>query len=260
MIAKAKSISHLSASIKYALRREEAVILDKNIIAEKPYEVAKEFRLFQQLNQRCERNSLSFVISPTVEDGKKLSLEQLQNINKSFLEKMNLQDNQYIAFIHTNTPHKHIHLYVNRINYTGKAYDDQFISNRAAHTAENIAKDLGLHTAREVHQLRLQEKYVKHPEIATIKQLAKDTLTRPEIDSLSKFVTSFNEAGAEAGLRTEAYLNKQGAFQGLRFFVGNHKFKASEIDHSLSKQNIEHTLGQQLNIEQTKQDRVRIRI
>src|SRR5690242_6781856 len=108
MIAKGKSISHLSASIQYALRREEAVILDKNIAFETPHGVSREFKLFQDLNQRCERNNLSFVLSPTMEDGRKLSLEQLETINKSFLDKMQLQDHQYIAFVHQNTEHKHI--------------------------------------------------------------------------------------------------------------------------------------------------------
>jgi hypothetical protein len=244
MIAKGKSISHLSASIQYALRREEAVILDKNIVSETPHQVAKEFKLFQQLNQRCERNSFSFVLSPTINDGKKLSSEQLETINKAFLEKMNLQDHQYIAFVHKNTAHKHIHLYVNRIDYTGKAYDDQFISNRSAHVAEGIAKDMGLKTAKEVQQGRSKERHVEHPEMEYIKELAKATLAQQGVNSVSKFVNSFNQAGFEAGLRAEAYNNKNGSFQGLRFYAGEHRFKASQIDRSLSKQNIENHFQQ----------------
>ena len=245
MIAKGKSISHLSASIEYALKREEAVILDKNIVAEKPSEVAKEFSFFQQFNDRCERNSLSFVISPTIEDGRKLSQEQLEHINKSFLEKMKLSNHQYIAFIHSNTEHKHIHLYVNRIDYSGKAYNDQFISNRSAHTAEVIAKDMGLTTAKDRQQGRYQQIQMEHPEMARIKELAKATLGQREARSIDKFIDIFNEAGRESGLRAEAYHNKQGKFQGLRFYSGEEKFKASDIDRSLSKQNIEHTIEHQ---------------
>jgi hypothetical protein len=259
MIAKGKSISHLSASIHYALRREAAVILDKNIVAETPHEVAKEFKLFQQLNQRCERNSFSFVLSPTTSDGKKLSHDQLENLNNTFLEKMQLQDHQYIAFVHKNTKHKHIHLYVNRIDYTGKAYDDQFISNRAAHVAESIAKDMGLETAKEIQRIRHKERQVEHPEMESIKQLAKATLTQREVDSVAKFVSLFNQVGAEAGFRTEAYNNKNGTFQGLRFYAGEHKFKASEIDRSLSKQNLEHTLDQHVDIEKKKSEGMRMR-
>ena len=260
MIAKGKSISHLSASIQYALRREEAVILDKNIVAETPGEVAKEFKLFQDLNQRCERNSFSFVLSPTIQDGQKLSHEQLENINKSFLEKMNFQDHQYIAFVHKNTPHKHIHLYVNRIDYYGKAYNDRFISNRASQVAGVIAKDMGLVTAREVQQIRQQEKQIKHPEMESIKQLAQATLVQRGVNSISKFVNSFNEAGVEARLRAEAYHNKQDVFQGLRFYAGELKFKASDIDRSLSKQNLENTLEKQVTIEQNKSKDMRLKL
>jgi len=252
MIAKGKSISHLSASIQYALRHEQAVILDKNIASEIPSQVAKEFKLFQQLNERCLRNSLSFVISPTIQDGKNLSLEQLENINKSFLEKMQLQDHQYIAFVHKNTPHKHIHLYVNRIDYTGKAYNDRFVSNRSAHVAETIAKDMGLETAKEVQQLRQKQRQVEHPEMEHIKHLAKATLAQREVNSVSKFVSLFNETGSEAGLHAEAYNNKNGTFQGLRFYAGELKFKASEIDRALSKQNLENTLDHKPAIEKEK--------
>jgi hypothetical protein len=168
-----------------------------------------------------------------------VSLEQLETINKSFLEKMNLAHHQYIAFVHQNTAHKHIHLYVNRIDYTGKAYDDQFISNRSAHLAESIAKDMGLKTAKQIQQGKSKQRELEHPEIHSIKELAKATLREPGVNSIPNFVAAFNQAGSQAGFHAEAYLNKQGAFQGLRFYAGEHKFKASEIDRSLSKQNIE---------------------
>ena len=141
IIAKGKSISHLGASMNYALCKEQAVVLAKNIVAEAPYKVAKEFKLFQTFNDSCERKSLSFVLSPTIEDGQALSQEKLAEINKAFLKQMQLEHHQYIAFVHANTAHKHIHLYVNRIDYHGKAYNDQFISNRAARAAEGIAQE-----------------------------------------------------------------------------------------------------------------------
>jgi ERCC4-related helicase len=114
--------------------------------------------------------------------------------------------------VHINTHHKHIHLYVNRIDYSGKAYDDQFISNRSAHVAESIAKVIGLQTAREVQQVRDQQRQVEHPEIRHIKELAKTTLEHQEARSVTKFTHLFNQAGAKDGLRAEAYNNKNGSF------------------------------------------------
>jgi hypothetical protein len=114
------------------------------------------------------------------------------------------------------------------------------------HVAESIAKEMGLQTAKEVQRVRHKERQVEHPEMEYIKQLAKATLTQREINSISTFVNLFNETGFEAGFRAEAYNNKNGTFQGLRFYAGEHKFKASEIDRSLSKQNLERTLERQV--------------
>ena len=242
MIAKGKSIRHLGASINYAISKEEAVVLDKNIVAETPKEVAQEFQAFQERNHRCERNSLSFVISPTVQDGKEMNEDHLRSINASFLSKMGLEQHQYIAFVHKNTTHKHIHLYVNRIDYQGKAYNDQFISNRCAHVAEGIAKDRGLETAKEAKRARLMEKRISSPELSEVQKLAHHTLKQKEISSVDRFVDAFNRAGDERGFRAEAYRSKSGAFSGLRFYVGDKKFKASEVDRSLAKQQLEKRL------------------
>lgn len=242
MIAKAKSIRHLSASINYALSREQAVVLDKNIVAQTPTEVAQEFQVFQALNQRCARNSLSFVISPTIKDGQDLSQEQLVSINQAFLKQMNLQEHQYIAFVHDNTQHKHIHLYVNRIDQQGRAYNDQFISNRAARAAEGIAQQMGLQTAKAVQQVKHTEKKRQHPEMKAIQALAQKSLDKPAVSTVAQFVEVFNKAGAAQGLRAEAYCNQQGALQGLRFYAGQQRFKASEIDRSLAKQALERQL------------------
>ncbi|MEL6606641.1 MAG: relaxase/mobilization nuclease domain-containing protein [Bacteroidota bacterium] len=247
MIAKGKSISHLSASINYALNREQALVLDSNIGAEKPNEVAKEFAMFQVFNGRCERNSLSFVISPTIEDGKALTQGKLLAINDAFLKAMKLENHQYIAFVHQNTAHKHIHLYVNRIDYEGKAYNDQFISNRASRAAEGIAQQMGLQTAKEVQELKHAKRQSVWPEMRHIKHLAHKTLAAPGVRSVEGFVAAFNKKGTVSGFRAEAYHNNEGAFQGLRFYAGEEKFKASEIDRSLGKKQLERTLGLHLD-------------
>lgn len=250
MIAKGQSIRHLSASIGYAMRREKSVVLDKNIVSESPRDVSKEFKAFQDLNNRCERNNLSFVLSPTVQDGQHLSESHLRHITTTFLEKMDLSDHQYISFVHQNTPHKHVHLYVNRINYQGKAYDDRFISNRSARVAEGIAQEFGLRTARHAKLIQMREQHYKVPELTDIKQLAHSTLKQTEIHTVDQFIASFNRSGASQGLRSEAYHSKNGFFGGVRFYVGDKRFKASEVDRSLSKQQLEKKLTMNQDISQ----------
>lgn len=243
MIAKGKSICHLRASINYAQSQDKAVFLDKNIAADQPSDIAQEFKKFQDLNDRCERNSFSFVLSPTVEDGKKLSREHFIDIQRSFLNDMGLKNHQYISFLHKSTNHKHIHLFVNRIDYEGKAFQDNFIGKRSSHVARGIAKRMGLTTAMSVKRERQKStSNKKSPEIEKVKKLADNILAKRQADSLEKFEQHFNESGKAIGIRVESYKNRSGVFQGFRFFHGEDKFKASEIDRSLSKRNIEKTL------------------
>jgi hypothetical protein len=239
MIGKGRSISHLKVSINYALNHEKSKVLAKNIASESPGDVEREFGIFQSFNDRCERNSLAFVLSPTIEDGKHLSDEALAEINKSFLEKMNLENHQYIAFVHDDKAHKHIHLYVNRIDSDGRAYDDTYMSNRSSQTAEEIARERNLSLAKDMIRSRNHDKDINRSQKTEIKGLAKEVLSDRSVNSVERFVEVFNEKGLNQGLSCDAYHNKQGDFQGLRFYEGEEKFKASEIHKSLSKQNLE---------------------
>ena len=49
-------------------------------------EIAKEFRVFQNLNARCQRNTISFVLSPSIQVGNKLTKEDFKNLLFSALQ------------------------------------------------------------------------------------------------------------------------------------------------------------------------------
>ncbi|TSJ79794.1 MAG: relaxase/mobilization nuclease domain-containing protein (plasmid) [Candidatus Cardinium sp.] len=256
MISIGKSISHIGASIAYAQKTEKGILLDKNIVTETAYGVSKEFKLFQDMNSRCERNSLSFVISPTIEDGRQLSHENLKTINQSFLDKMGLKNHQYISFVHSNKAHKHIHVYVNRISKSGEAYKGNYISNRSSRAAETIAYEMDLTLAKDVQNDKTRDKLMQNSAIHNVKELAKSVLKDRSIRSVDAFSNSFNTEGARFNIRTEAYHNKQGDFQGLRFYImqagKEERFKASEIDRSLSKQNFMNILNKHKSLDQSK--------
>ena len=128
MIGKGKAISHTRAGMEYGWNQEKEakVVYTQNVVGESPEKITKEFKLTQDLNDNCENNTLSFIISPTIEDGKNLDQKELSRICENFMKEMKLGDRQAIAFTHKDKPHNHIHLYVNRINFKGQAYNDSF--------------------------------------------------------------------------------------------------------------------------------------
>ncbi|WP_255462770.1 relaxase/mobilization nuclease domain-containing protein [Galbibacter sp. BG1] len=154
MIGKGMAIAHTRASMKYGMDQEKdaEIVYRAHLAGETPSEVTKEFKIVQDTNARCQKNTLSFVLSPTVEDGKKLSVKKLEELTGRFVKQMKLQEHQAMAFVHRDKNHLHVHLYVNRIRFDGKAYNDSYIGKQSQLAAEKVAKEMQLTTAREVQR------------------------------------------------------------------------------------------------------------
>ena len=233
MIGKGKCISHTKASMSYGWNEEkDAKIIYKNhLLGDNPSELTKEFKRIQMLNINCKRNTISFVLSPTIEDGKKLNRQTLHSITKSFIDDMKLGDRQAIAFVHNDKHHKHIHLYVNRINFQGEAYQDSYIGKRSQKAAERVAKLLELKTVKEVNQEKLQ----------SLKQLRKEIYkAHQDVVKFNKPRT-FNEylrAMKQHNITLIPSINKSNQLQGFRIKYKGLDLKASEVHRNMSILNL----------------------
>lgn len=242
MIGKGKSIKHTSIAVDYARLKEQGEELGRrNLAGETGAEIEKEFKLCQDLNHRCENNTLQFIISPTIEDGKKLKTSDLREIYGDFINKMNLEGNQSIAFVHRDREHTHLHIYANRINFEGKAFDDAFISNRSAHLAEEIAQERGLTTAREVQQNKLESTKDVREEIQ--KRHAKAMESRP------KNMEEYSKLMKGQGVNVDIVKSeKTGKVSGLRFEFEGNTLKGSEVARKMSFEGILKEINQPIKI------------
>lgn len=229
MIAKATSISSTRASITYGKDKEKGAetIYSHLLTSEDPIEVTQEFKQIQDLNENCKRNTLSFIISPTIEDGQKLDRHALQKITDNFMKQMKLVDRQAIAFVHLDKAHKHIHLYVNRIDLNGKAYNDSFIGKRSQLAAERTAKELGLTTVKEVQLTKsLESKKIRQQ----IRNIHTGTLEKVKPKNLDQYI----KAMSMQEIKVIPSINKAKQLQGFRFEFKGQSFKASEVHRSMS--------------------------
>ena len=111
--------------------KDAEVVFSQHLAGNNPQQITEEFKLIQEENTRCQKNTLSFMLSPTSQDGKNLTKEQLKELTQRFIKEMQLKERQAIAFVHRDKAHTHVHLYVNRIGFDGKAYNDSFIGKRS---------------------------------------------------------------------------------------------------------------------------------
>jgi hypothetical protein len=207
------------------------VVYRQHLVGENPKEISREFHLIQEQNVNCKKNTLSFVLSPTVEDGKKMPRAELQKICSSFMDEMKLGERQAIAFVHRDKQHLHIHLYVNRIDFNGTAYNDSFIGKRSQQAAEKVAEHQGLTTVR---QLQVEKEISLKDIRAEIKRRHDIAIKNFKPRSFADYI----KAMETNKVKVIPCINKANKLQGFRFEFEGYNLKGSEIHRSMSGGNI----------------------
>lgn len=239
MIGKAKSCIGGGALANYVLGENKGYELDRNLLCgTTPKEIVEEMKMIQDLNQRAINKTISLVLSPDIKDGKNLSDDELRTMTKDYMNNLGIdtEKQQYIAFVHTEKEHKHIHIIANRVQPNGKLISDNHIGKRAQWIAHEIAKEKGLVSAKE----RMFEN-IKNIEKST--DSLKTEIYKKHQEVLKQNPQSFQNWIKQMdlkGLEVKPTINKQGQIQGFRILDKETKndFKASEIHRSMSASNL----------------------
>jgi len=155
MSAKAKSVkgSPAAASYKEQEIKESTVICQNNMYGETAGERWEEMREIANLNKRTEKPFIENMVSPPAEYTKDFAADDWDELARDYCEKMGYGDNQWYAVLHENTAHPHLHISVNRIDFSGRnTIDDSFIGERSGKAMEGISRDRGWKTAHEFAQ------------------------------------------------------------------------------------------------------------
>ncbi len=245
MIGKGKSISHTGASMGYGWNKEKGanVVYRQHLAGDNPKEITREFKIIQSQNHRCKKNTMSFVLSPTIEDGRKLKDRQLTEITQRFVKEMKLRERQAIAFVHRDKSHVHVHLYVNRIGFDGKAYKDSYVGKRSQRVAEKVAQQMGLTTVREVQQEKLDRvKNIRQE----MKQIHEKVITEMKPRDFDQYI----EFMKQNGVKVIPSINRSDRLQGFRFEYSGHNLKGSAVHRSMSMGRIAERIGFDKNVTQ----------
>ena len=121
----------------------------------------------------------------------------------------------------------HIHLYVNRIGFDGKAYKDNFIGKRSQQAAEKVAQQMGLTTVREVQQERLNQIQNVRQEL---RQIHEKVLTEMKPKDFDQYIRYMKQKDIEV----IPSINKANQLQGFRIAYKGQNLKGSEVHRSMS--------------------------
>ena len=211
------------------------------LCGETPSEILNEMKVIQNLNQRAEKKTFSLVISPEKKEGQRLSAKELREITKDFMNKIgiNPEKQQFIAFVHTEKAHKHIHIIANRVKEDGRLINDSHIGKRAQWAGHNVAKERGLTSAKEVMIDKIQNIERENDLDRTIKGVILKKHSSV-MKMHPKSMEEYQKMMLDLGVEVVPTVNKQGQIQGHRMIdlATGKNFKASEIHRQLGLKNI----------------------
>ena len=230
-----KSCSGGGALVNYVMDGEKGYELDRNnLCGSTPKEIVEEMKMIQDFNKRATHKTFSMVISPDIKDGKNLSDDELRGITKDYLNKLGIdtEKQQYVAFVHTEKEHKHVHIIANRVQPNGKLISDHHIGKRAQWIAHGIAKERGLVSAKE-------KMFENMKTIDKVKDNLKTEIFckhQAVMKERPKTFQNYINQMKQKGLEVNPTINRQGQVQGFRVrdLKTDKEYKMSEIHRSMS--------------------------
>ena len=253
MIGKVITGRSFGGCIRYVIQKQDALILEgAGVRIQETNQTINDFNLQRKYNPNLGQAVGHIALSWSINDLSKLNDEVMVNMAKEYLQKMKIQDTQYLIVKHQDRDHPHIHIVYNRVDNNGKTIADNFQKQRNVKVCKDMTLKHGLYMSpgkEQVNrkQLKGQDK-IKYELFDAIKSASKKVKTLNElkqvlakqgIDMLYKYKSGTNE------------------IQGISFSKGEYKFKGSEIDRSLSYAKLSQAIEQQAKPEKNLADQLR---
>src|SRR5690625_28807 len=239
MIGKAKACTGGTTLANYVMKPEKGYELMRyGLSGETPIEIMHQMKLIKDLNNRAKNKFFSLVLSPEKKEGQKLTNAKLREITKEFMNGLGIdpEKQQFIAVVHTEKAHKHIHIIANRIKIDGKAISDKHIGKKAQWIAHKLAKRHGLISAKERQLENLEKLKREEKNLKGVKKAIKrkhDWAMNQNPSSVKQYIKIMDKLGVQVKLVKNKY---SGKVQGLRVKdkESGLEFKASEVHRNMS--------------------------
>ena len=241
MIGMVKSVSGGGALFNYVCNPSKGFEVDRNLISgNSPKEIFDDFKVYIEQNQRASKKIFSMVLSPSIEDGHRFSRNDFREITQDFLKELDFdyKNQPYIAFLHNEKNHFHVHIIASRVNEDGSLIKDNHIGKKAQWAAHRVAINRNLISAK---QIRIDKS------VAVEKEKNSKNVIQKNILSVHKSIITnqlnyeeYKRKMFENGFLIQPYLNKQDQLQGHKI-IDIHSgidYKASDIHRSLSLNNL----------------------
>jgi relaxase-like protein len=253
MIGKVITGKSFGGCVRYVVQKHDAVILDAaGVRMQEVNQIISDFNLQRKYNPNLGQAVGHIALNWSVNDLVKLNDEVMVKMAKEYLQKMKIQDTQYLIVKHQDKEHPHIHIVYNRVNNDGKTIPDNFQKQRNVKVCKDMTLKHGLYMSlgkEQVNRKQLKGKdKIKYELFDAIKSASK------KVKTLNELKQSLAKQGIGMLYKYKSGTNE---IQGISFSKGEYKFKGSEIDRSLSYAKLSQAIEQQAKPEKNLADQLR---
>ncbi|MBK3516222.1 relaxase/mobilization nuclease domain-containing protein [Carboxylicivirga marina] len=199
--------------------------------------IIQSFQSQVELNQRITKPVYHISLDFSANDKAKLTNELMVEIGKSYMEKMNIDETQYLIARHYDKEHPHIHLIINRVDFNGKTISDKNDRIKSERICKEITRQHQLYWAKgkeqvKTHRLKGADK-IKYEIYEALKQ------SIPECKDWKGLENQLSEKGITIIYK---YKGKTNEIQGVTFRKDELSFNGSKVDRLFSYSKINYQL------------------
>lgn len=177
------------------------------------------------------------------EDKPKLTDEKMVRIAREYMDKMGYGNTQYIIVKHTDKPHPHVHLVMNRIGYDGNVIKDSFEKRHNERICELLTKRYGLHISEGKE--RVNRESLREPDKTRyeIYDALKDAAGHCR--NWNELKAGLSRSGIGVGFKYRSGLEQLPEnIQGVTFAKNGYTFSGSKIDRRFSYSKLDAALNE----------------
>lgn len=245
-MAKITKGRNFGGAVRYVMQeKKEAKVIDSiDVLTTNKASIIHSFCLQSQLRPRASVVVGHISLDFSVEDVDKVNDDMMRQVAHEYMQRMHIQNTQFILVRHYDREHPHCHLIFNRIDNNGKIISDKNDRIRSAKICKELTKKYHLHIAKgkdHVHRERLRGadavKYQIYDALVIITPKCKN---REELRSALK----------KQGINMD-YIHRGNTpgIQGIVFEKNGLHFNGSKIDRQFSFSKISNTLVENANHE-----------
>ncbi|MDJ0719023.1 MAG: relaxase/mobilization nuclease domain-containing protein [Prochloraceae cyanobacterium] len=139
MIGNITSGTHSKPLLKYLLEKEKAKLLCSNMFGNDYQTLAAEFKLSQSLRPDIKQSV--YHVSLSLDPKEKLNARAWKEVAQKYLEKMGFKNSQFVAVLHRDRDHDHLHIVTSKIDLDGHVVNSSYDYFRSQTIIRDIERE-----------------------------------------------------------------------------------------------------------------------